>query len=481
MDTFLDLRRYGDAPAVVDDEGVVYSYERLHRLVSWFGGLLPTGRRSLVLVRTANRIESVIGFLGTIAAGHVVLPVDHSVDRQQVRRLVDAYRPDHVWSEDTAPDGAPALGPYALVPTGHRAEPEPHPALSAVLLTSGSTGSPKGVRLTKDNFLANAASIAGYLELEQGERAVTSLPMSYSYGLSVITSHLHAGATVLLTDRSLVSRGFWDFFREHGATSFAGVPYTYEMLDALRFTNLELPSLRSFTQAGGRLAPDAVRRYAAEACRRSARFYVMYGQTEATARISYWRADLHPDRGEGIGTAIPGGELWLTDARGRPVTTPGEVGHLHYAGPNVMLGHAAGRADLARGDELRGELDTGDLARVDEEGHYVVVGRAGRFLKLSGVRVDLDEVERRLAEQGFRCAVAGRDEELAVAVEDGGAPGRGALDTAVRKYLRQAFHIDPAQVRLVAVERISRATNGKVAYGQIFGSESEGWVWTPTP
>ncbi|WP_167450027.1 AMP-binding protein [Streptomyces hyaluromycini] len=470
MDIYRDLHRHGDRTALIDARGTRYSYRELHDMVTAFGAALPSAGRALILLRTRNRVESLVGYLGGIAANHVVLPVDHSVGDDLLHHVTQAYRPEYVWDESTG-EGAPLFtaGSYRLVRTGHApGGSDLHEQLSAVLLTSGSTGSPKGVRLSRRNLNANASSIAEYLELDPSERAITSLPMSYSYGLSVVNSHLWVGGTLLLTDDSLVRREFWEFFREHGATSFSGVPYTYEMLDTLRFARMELPSLRSFTQAGGKLHAETVERYAAEARKRSARFYVMYGQTEATARIAYLRADLHPDKSESIGAAIPDGKLYLKDANGLAVSEPRMHGDLHYEGANVMLGHARDRADLIKGDELGGCLDTRDVAYFDDDGNYYIVGRRSRFVKMSGVRTDLDQIERHLREAGFACVCGGKDEELSIALEDISAA------RLVRQLLRRTFRIDPRQVRLMEVAEIPKTAHGKTDYARLFGATDEG-------
>jgi acyl-CoA synthetase (AMP-forming)/AMP-acid ligase II len=470
MDIYRDLHRHEDRTAVIDACGTHYSYRELHDMVTAFKAVLPSTGRALILLRTRNRMESLVGYLGGIAANHVVLPVDCSVSDDLVHQVTSAYLPEYVWDENPS-DGTPlfAAGSYRLVRTGHApGGADLHEQLSAVLLTSGSTGSPKGVRLSKRNLNVNASSIAEYLELDTSERAITSLPMSYSYGLSVINSHLWAGGTLLLTDDSLVKREFWDFFREHGATSFSGVPYTYDMLDTLRFAHMELPSLRTFTQAGGKLRAETVERYAAEAKKRSARFYVMYGQTEATARIAYLRADLYPDKSRSIGSAIPRGKLHLKDTNGLAVSEPHTHGDLHYEGANVMLGYAHNRADLAKGDEAGSCLDTGDIAYFDEDGDYYIVGRRSRFVKMSGVRTDLDQIERHLQEAGFSCVCGGKDEELSIALEDISAA------RSVKQLLRRTFRIDPGQVRLIEVAEIPRTAHGKTAYTQVFEVADEG-------
>jgi acyl-coenzyme A synthetase/AMP-(fatty) acid ligase len=189
----------------------------------------------------------------------------------------------------------------------------------------------------------------------------------------------------------------------------------------------------------------------------------MYGQTEATARIAYRRADLPPDKPGSVGRAVPGGRLLLRDDRGAPVTDPGATGRLWYEGPNVMLGYAACRADLAAGDVRRGLLETGDLASLDADGDLFIRGRGSRFVKMAGLRIDLDEVEDALRAQGLDCACGGGDDRLAVAVAD------PAQALPVKRLLRRTFRIDPTHVQVVEAGPLPRTAAGKIAYTHVFG------------
>ena len=276
------------------------------------------------------------------------------------------------------------------------------------------------MRLSRDNIRSNAESIATYLGLTADDRAATTLPMHYCYGLSVVNSHLLVGGSLFLTEASVVEERFWTDFAEVGATSFAGVPHVFDLLDASGFADRELPSLRTVTQAGGRLDPATVRRYALLGRERGFDLYVMYGQTEATARMAYLPPHLTVERPESIGIPIPGGTFRIDG--------DDEVGELVYSGANVMLGYASGPQDLALGRTVH-ELRTGDLARQHEDGLFELVGRTSRFAKLFGIRVDLDRVEHLAAQAG--CP--------ARAVEYGG-----------RLHLFVTSHRDRGQARLVA-------------------------------
>ncbi|RYI97112.1 MAG: AMP-dependent synthetase, partial [Actinomycetales bacterium] len=211
-----------------------------------------------------------------------------------------------------------------------------HPDLRLLLSTSGSTGSPKLVRLSRENLTSNAHAIADYLDLHGDDRAITSLPLHYCYGLSVLHSHLVRGAGVVLTDLSVVDECFWDLCRRARVTTLSGVPYTFELLHRSGFAEREPGSLRRVTQAGGRLRPEAVREYADTCATRGIDFFVMYGQTEATARMAYLPPALAAAHPDAAGIAIPGGHLRIDSVPDQPA----DVGEVVYSGPNVMLGYA---------------------------------------------------------------------------------------------------------------------------------------------
>jgi acyl-CoA synthetase (AMP-forming)/AMP-acid ligase II len=390
----LDLAGHGSRTAIRTADTEI-SYAELERRARDLAGDLLGSTRRLVLIEGVNRPEAVVAYLAAVQHGHVALLVPDGRDAQ-LRRLIDAYDPDVVlrsdrgaWQPEVRRDGS-----------AH----DLHPDLALLLSTSGSTGSPKLVRLSRDNLRSNAEAIASYLRITPGDRAATSLPLHYCYGLSVVNSHLAGGAGLVLTESSVVDECFWDLFTATGATSFAGVPYTFDLLDRSGFADRHLPTLRQVTQAGGRLAPDRVRAYADLGRRDGWDLVVMYGQTEATARMAYLPPELAARHPGAIGRPIPGGSLRLEPVPESP--EPG-TGELVYSGPNVMMGYAERPADLAAGATL-GELRTGDLARVTD-GLYEIVGRRSRHAKLFGLRIDLDQVEDCLstASTPVRCVTAG--------------------------------------------------------------------------
>ena len=355
------LAAYGDRTALLGNgAGPGLTYADLAGRVRGFAARLGTTRR-LVLVEGANHADALVAYLGAVEAGSPVLLTGPAA----APGLATAYDPDVSW------DLVHGLREHRDAPAA-----DLHEDLALLLSTSGTTGSPKLVRLSHTNVLANARAIVDYLELNEHDVAPTVLPMHYCYGLSVVHSHLLAGASLLLTEDSVVDASFWADVRRHGATSLAGVPYTFELLDRVGFADMELPQLRYLSQAGGRLAPEDVRRYARLGRERGWDLFVMYGQTEATARMAYLPPLLAETAPGTIGIPVAGGSFTIEPLPERPLAGPSapEVGELVYHGPNVMLGYAESPADLALGRTVT-ELRTGDIGHQREDGLFEVVGR----------------------------------------------------------------------------------------------------------
>jgi len=441
------LEGFGDRVAVATPSGERITYRDLAARADAFAERLGPHRR-LLMIEAANEIEPLIAYLGALRHGH---PVLLSAGDGQHDRIVETYRPD---------------ARTRKTPTGWTTELETgragamHPDLALLLSTSGTTGAVKLVRLSHEAVEANARSIGEYLAITADDRPITTLPIHYSYGLSVVNSHLARGATILLTGQSVIDEGFWRFFDEQGATSLAGVPYTYEMFERMGLRGRAIPSLRTMTQAGGRLSPEVAATYARWAGGRDVRFFVMYGQTEATARMSYMPPELLADNPGCVGVPIPGGAFRLVDEAGGAVTAVETPGELVYSGPNVMMGYALGEADLAKEAELT-ELHTGDMALRTAEGLYRIVGRKSRFSKLFGLRVSLDEVEAELERQGVRGVAAGDDSLVAIAAVGGRDPDE------IAEALAERFALPLAAFDVVVSDVLPTLASGKVDYQAI--------------
>lgn len=429
------------------------------------------GGHRLVFLLCRNTPGTLLGYLSCLKTGAVPLLLDAHITPELLAGLIDVYRPAFCYVPGDLPPETRAvlkdaeirleLEDSVLLQAARHAGPELHPDLALLLTTSGSTGSPKLVRLTGRNLDANTKSIVEYLGITEEERPVTNLAMSYSYGMSIVNTHLYAGAPLVLTRRGVLERPFWDLVAREGVTSLAGVPYTYQMFRRAGLMEMDLPRLRTLTQAGGKLPETVHMTFARWAQDTGRRFFVMYGQTEAGPRMGYLPAQRAVEKCGSMGVPVPGGQIRLLDESGKEAA-PGDVGEIVYRGENVSMGYAQRPEDLMLGDEWHGELHTGDMARQDEDGFYYIVGRKKRFVKLFGNRVNLDEAERllmaRFPELGVACV--GRDDCLSVFL-DSAAP-ETAQDAV--ECLSQALRFPARAFQARYIQAIPKNEAGKTQY-----------------
>lgn len=468
MAYYNEMKEYKNNLALIDDQGNQMTYEELDDFCVELGNKIP--ERTLVFCFCENTIGSVCGYIGCLKNHIVPVLLDAHMEKTLQENLIRIYNPGYLYVPESMGELFVEMQSiwegkgYILYKTRRKKEYKLYPELGLLLTTSGSTGSPKFVRQSYKNIQANAEQIAEYLRIKEGDRPITTLPMNYTYGLSIINSHLLCGATILLTKRTLMERQFWSFFKEQKATTFGGVPYTYEILKKLRFFSMDLPSLCYMTQAGGKLSPELHREFAEYAMEKSKQFIVMYGQCEATARMAYLPADKSLEKYGSMGIAIPGGKLKLIGVEGKEITEADVVGELVYYGPNVTLGYAECEEDLEKGDERDGRLETGDMAKRDQEGYYYIVGRKKRFLKIYGNRVNLDELERMLKahmiSQDCECACSGIDDHLYafITIDD------EKVRKSVKHFLSEKTGLNSAAFHVKTISCIPKNEAGKTLY-----------------
>ena len=447
----------GDRPALVFPGQRIVTYAELAKRVASRATLLGKGRR-LVAIEAGTCEHAIITYLAALSAGHAValLPPGQPA---LFESFCEDFRPDTVCR---------FVGERWRADADIRLDPEPlHPDLALLLSTSGSTGISKSVRLSAAAIEANARSISDYLDLSPEDRGLLMLPLHYSYGLSVLNSHLAVGASLFVPRHSVLDDGFAENLAEHGVTNIAGVPFSYELFERIGLRARDLPALRFMTAAGGRLSPELVTRYRCHMENRGGRFFVMYGQTEATARIAYMPPERLAGHEDCIGIAIPGGALRLIGESGAEITERGIAGELVYSGPNVMMGYASARADLARGHDA-GPLKTGDLAERTNGDLYRIVGRLKRFSKIAGLRIAHDAVEQALARKGLDVVVTGTDSHLTAFFVG------SAREDEVRAKLAAASGLTLLHARARRVAAIPRTVNGKIDYAALDAVSAKG-------
>jgi len=453
---FWDNWQKGDTLAVVDSDDGPITYSDLHaRVDAAAADLAARGERRFGMLFMRNSAACLVAYLACLRARHVPLLLPDDLPQTLADALIAHYQPDWVMGASVDGDCLAGSGLKIMARTvDGAAAPAIAPELALLLSTSGSTGSPKLVRLSYKALQANASAISRYLAISTDDRALTVLPPYYSYGLSVINSHLAAGAALLVRDVSVLSPEFAASIQRHGVTSIAGVPYVYQMLYRTAFHKQELGSLRTLTQAGGRLDDRLTQAFGKIAAERGWKFFVMYGQTEATARISYVPPERLLEKVGSIGIAIPEGKISLDP----------DNGEILYHGPNVMMGYALQRADLALGDELLGTLRTGDIGYQDEEGYSFVTGRLKRFIKLAGNRIGMDEVEQQLQKELIvPVSAGGRDERLVIWLETADA----ALADTAKQFVATRFRLHHSLCRIRTVEQLPLLPTGKKDYSAL--------------
>lgn len=461
-----NFSNYLEATALCDDKGNTLTYRQLEEEgVKLFEVIR---KRCLVLILCKNEIGSVMGYVSFINNKIVPMLVSSYIENESFLNLLNLYKPSYVWMPKSElyrfnyNSYIYCSCDYVLVKTNYKKDYDIYEELGLLLTTSGSTGSPKFVRQSYTNILDNALSIVQYLQLNCDEKPITTLPMNYTYGLSIINSHLLVGAKILLTNKSITQIEFWDFFKLFGATSFGGVPYTYEMLDKMKFQKMNIPSLKTMTQAGGKLTLDLHEKLARYAYETEKKFVVMYGQCEATARMGYLPANKAIEKKGSMGIAIPGGKFRLIDLEGKEIITPYTTGELVYEGKNVSLGYAEREKDLCKKDERKGILVTGDMAQFDEDGYYYIVGRKKRFLKIFGNRINLDEIEQLIKSRfGVECASAGIDDHMYIFLLD------DSISDQVKNFLSLKTRINQVAFVVKCIKKIPKNEAGKILYNNL--------------
>jgi len=434
--------------AAIDNDGKQVTYGEILRLADSITAQVP--ERALCFMMVENNVDSLAWVMASlISQKFVPLILNAKTDETLYNNLLQTYQPAYIWKAGTLQRTENPITPL-------------HPDLSHLLPTSGSTGSPKLVRHKYENIEAAGLNISTFFELKETDRPLMVLPLYYTMGLSMVFSHLRVGATVLITNRNMTDAAFWKFLKDERATSFTGVPYSFQILNLMRFFRMDLPDLELLTQGGGKMSHDLNVKFA-EYCRdHNKRWIATYGQSECTARMAYLPAKWALDKVGSIGVAVPNGELCLIDADNKSITTPHTEGEMCYRGKNVTMGYATCLKDLTKGDERNGFIRTGDLAYFDEDGCYYIVGRMGRFLKLFGMRVGLDECEQIIANDcQTECACVGTDEKMIVYITD------AAKQQAVKEALVEKTHIVATSFEIRVIDAIPKNEAGKKLYSKL--------------
>lgn len=420
MSHFLNIDKVNpDQIAAIDDQENQISYGELLNFSEKIKAIIKA--RSLVFHFSENSVASLSFYIGCINAKAVPLLLSPQTDLELINNLIQKYQPNYVVvpkriSHNFKGDVLHEETDYKIIQLGDKKH-ELYDELSLLLPTSGSTGSPKLVRHSYENLESSAQNVSNFFNLDSSDKSFAFLPMYYTMGLSVIHSHLRVGATVVLIKSAMTDAIFWKMLKESQPTSITGVPYSFEILKKMRFFRMKLPSLRYITEGGGKLSAELYSDCVNFADENNIKFIPTYGQTEGTARMAFLESSMKTIKQGSIGKAIPNGQLSIINENGEETFEGEDSGEMAYRGANVTLGYATNLEDLNLKDERNGKLLTGDLAKRDADGYYYITGRKSRFLKLYGIRVALDEIEKMISSSfDTECACGGNDQKMIVLI-----------------------------------------------------------------
>lgn len=426
---------------------------------------IKLAKRSLIVILFKNRPEYILFYIYCISNGYVLILLNET-EIEELDSILKKYKPNYIFLSKSIS----GLFSGQIVMSNKLIELKIYSNskiivnddLALLLSTSGSTSSKKFVRLSYKNLLSNAIAIKNALGIKNTDITITNLPLNYSFGLSVLNSHLISDSLIIISDYSVLQKEFWYLVNKFQVTCLYGVPYTYEILDKIRFYNMDNSHFRIMAQAGGKMEPQLQEKYLNYCAEKGIEYYTMYGQTEATARMSYLPYFNANIKKGSIGIPIPEGRFELRNELNEIINDSDVEGELVYYGTNVSLGYATCTEDLLKGDVNNGVLYTGDLAKRDNDGYFYIVARKNRFLKLFGNRISLQEIEDKLLFMGIESVCGGQDDHMIVYLTD------FEKKEFVKDWLIKSTKIHSSAFEVEFCETIPRNSSGKILYNQLF-------------
>jgi len=410
-----------DKTSVIFENEISYkqTFENVNRKASFIKSKKLSKKDAILLV-SDNSNFFIENYFGIIKSGVICVPINPALSNNEIKYIIDSLNIKLIFTQNKflekinglICDDVEIYTEYSecnftevhenIYSENIRIEED----VAVILFTSGSTGSPKGVMLTHYNLIYNTNSIIEYLKLTVQDRVEMVLPFYYCYGTSVLHTHFRVGGSIVINNRFMFPQTVVEDINKYNCTSFSGVPSNYQIL--LRMTDIKqtrFPSLRYITQAGGKLAEIFINELIDTL--KGVDIFIMYGQTEATARLSYLPPHLISKKMNSIGKGVNGTELVVLNTEGNPVKS-GEIGEIAARGGNVMKGYFNDKIETEKVMK-NGYLYTGDLAKVDDEGYIYIVSREKNIIKSGGNRISPKEIEDIILQipEVVECAVIG--------------------------------------------------------------------------
>lgn len=446
-----------DKVALTDEYGRKVTYGQLKNDCGKV--MTEIGSRNVLLVITDHTIETVRFYYAIMGSYNVPLLLDEKMNKEFIRNYYELYRPQYIWINKKLFSVLENIGETVYESESHIMvktvfdQYDIYSELAILLTTSGSTGNPKTVRISRDNLISNAMATVDALNLQKNDKGILTLPMSYTYGMTICHMAFCTGATLLVTEKPIISREYEEFLVREQVTLLHGVPYVYEMFERIGFLDRLPDSLRAMTMGGGRAKEELHLKMNQIVQANNISFYALYGQTEGTCILTKLLDENIKNEPGCIGVACLGMKAYLS----------GED-ELVFEGSSVSLGYANGWEDLCKGDDNHGILFTGDIAKIDEQGQIYLCGRKKRFLKLLGKRISLDDIEKNLEDElNLGCVCAGNDSVIKVYIKN---TSNIEIDE-LKKYIAHKYSISLSLVDINYIDEIPRSLQGKIDYGKL--------------
>jgi len=461
---FKKLNQHKENIAFIDESNKKYFYKDLISFCDLFCSKIE--KRSLILILCENHYEAISFYISAIYNKHVPILIDNKTSAEYTKNIIKLYKPNYIFLRNEINEFSKnyflntKLERFKLIEKNKKISIQLYKNLAVLLPTSGTTGSPKMARISYQNIYSNTKSIIKYLNIKNKHRTITTLPFSYSYGFSVINTHIEAGSSIVLNEYSIIQKKFWELFNKNKVTNFSGVPYTFEIIKKLKINVCKNKTFIYSTLAGGKLDDECIRYFYKEYNKYKKKFIIMYGQTECSPRISYLPWNKINKNFDSIGVAIPMGKLSIKNEQKYKNLSLNKVGELHYKGPNVFLGYASKAKDLVKKDEYKGSINTLDLA-YKKNGLFFLYARSKRIIKCYGKRINLDDIEYQLKKINIEAVCKGSENNIVIFFINNSTKNK------IKDLLFNKMFIPKSITKIKKLDKIPILLSGKVDYKEL--------------
>ena len=466
MRLFKSFNKYSKNIAIIDKEYSNLTYKKVLTETNKIRKKIK--KRSLILIVSENSLGSLIAYIFCIINNHVGIIIDSKTTKQNIIKIFKSYKPNYTFisKKNNSIFKKVCSEKYiffdqSLMKNKINNKVKLNKNLSLLLSTSGSMGSIKFVKLSKNNLKHNTRSIINYLKINKKDSAITNLPISYSYMLSVINTHFEVGGSIVVSKYSLVEKKFWETLKNSKITSFNGVPYTYEMLSRIGLKNIKIKSLKYLTHAGGKLENDKLKEIIKFCKKNNLKFFSMYGQTEASPRISYLNPEFSKKKIGSIGKGIPGSKMYIINNTGKKILKPFVEGEIICEGKNVFMGYSKDYNDLKNANEENYKLKTGDLGYFDKNGFFYITSRISRIAKIFGNRVDLGALESLMSQKSYKVACLSDNKIVFIFIE------KKYNKTNLINTISKITNLNVNSFELIKLKYLPRTANKKISYNEL--------------